>query len=166
MKKQLARPDFLHLQAAQGWLELGSHAEAKVELDTIAPELQDHPEVLQVRARICCAAQEWVSAAEIANTLCSLMPDSSFGPWHLAHALRKQERTTEAKEVLFAIARKFPKEWCILFALACCCCRLGQRNHSLRWLRMAIDVAGHEAIRAKALAEPDLASLWPDITEI
>jgi predicted Zn-dependent protease len=164
--KKLAHPDSLYLQAAYGWLELGNHAEASVELDNLSPELQNHPEVLQVRVLICCAAQKWGYAAELAGTLCTLMPDSSFGPVHLARALRKQERTAEARQVLFAIAHKFPKEWCIHYGLACYDCRLGQRNHSLRWLRMAIDLAGKETIRAKALAESDLESLWPEIAGI
>jgi hypothetical protein len=31
--KRLEPPDSLHLQAAQGWLELGNHVEADAELD-------------------------------------------------------------------------------------------------------------------------------------
>src|ERR1035438_2514329 len=34
--KPLEPPDSLHLQAAQGWLELGNHVEADAELDNIA----------------------------------------------------------------------------------------------------------------------------------
>jgi hypothetical protein len=47
--KPLEPPDSLHLQAAQGWLELGSHIEANEELEKIAPQLRAHPDVLKVR---------------------------------------------------------------------------------------------------------------------
>jgi hypothetical protein len=37
--KPLTPPNSLHLQAAQGWLELGNHIEANQELEKITPEL-------------------------------------------------------------------------------------------------------------------------------
>ena len=45
--KGLEPPDSIHLQAAQGWLELGNHLEADKELDEIAPQLRTHPDVLE-----------------------------------------------------------------------------------------------------------------------
>ena len=44
--KSLKFPDNLHLQAAQGWLELGNHLQADKELDEITPEMRAHPQVL------------------------------------------------------------------------------------------------------------------------
>jgi len=48
----LEPPDSLHLQAAQGGLDLGNHVEANEELERITPQLRAHPDVLQVRWRI------------------------------------------------------------------------------------------------------------------
>ena len=45
----LEAPDCHHLRAADGWLELGSPAEAEAELALIAPEHQRHPDVLEMR---------------------------------------------------------------------------------------------------------------------
>jgi hypothetical protein len=42
-------PDTFHLQAAQGWLELGSHIEVNEDLEKMAPGFQTHPEVLEIR---------------------------------------------------------------------------------------------------------------------
>jgi hypothetical protein len=41
------RQDLRHLQAAQGWFELGNHVEAAEELEQISPQLRAHPPVWQ-----------------------------------------------------------------------------------------------------------------------
>ena len=43
------------MRAAIGWLELGNHAEAGEEIARIAPEMLEHPDVLEVRWMICAA---------------------------------------------------------------------------------------------------------------
>ena len=88
------------------------------------------------------------------------------GPLHLAHELRKLDRTAAARDALLPIADQFATGWRVWFRLACDCCRLGQPKHALRWLQMAIDVAGKTDNRTKALDEPDLESLWHDIADI
>ena len=45
-------PDSQHLEAAQGWLDLGDHVEANEELEHIEAKNRAHPDVLQVRWRI------------------------------------------------------------------------------------------------------------------
>jgi Tfp pilus assembly protein PilF len=56
--KPLEPPDSLHLQAAQGWLELGNHAEAEAELDNITASSREHPDVINVRWGIYAAAKK------------------------------------------------------------------------------------------------------------
>ena len=160
------RPDNLQLQAAVGWLELGNWQEANEEIERITPTSKAHPDVLQVRCKIYCAAGKWDYAAEVANALCRMLPDSSFGPLHLSHALRKLDRTKEAVDALLPVADKFPDEWRIAYQLACYCCLLGERKKAYAWLSRAIDLAGKQDIRTMALDEPDLESLWLDIAEI
>ena len=48
---QLEAPDSTHLEAAQGWLDLGNHLEANEELERIEAKNRAHPNVLQVRWR-------------------------------------------------------------------------------------------------------------------
>ena len=67
--KPLQPPDSHHLEAAQGWLELGNHAEADAELDSIASSLRAHPDVLNVRWGIYAAARKWEAALDIAAAL-------------------------------------------------------------------------------------------------
>jgi len=52
-------PDLHHWRAATGWLELGNHSEANEEFKQIAPMLQVHPDVLEIRWEICAMAKEW-----------------------------------------------------------------------------------------------------------
>lgn len=113
--KPLQGSDRFHLDSAVGWLELGNLIEASGELENIAPGLRAHPDVLQVRCKIYIAAQKWGYVAEIANTLCAMLPDSSFGPLHLAHALRQLGESLQAKNALLGVADKFPNEWRIPF---------------------------------------------------
>jgi hypothetical protein len=95
-----------------------------------------------------------------------MLPDHSFGPIHLAYALRKLDRTDQARNALLPMADKFPDEWRVPYLLACYCCKLGEMKPALAWLERAIDVAGKMDIRLKALEEPDLEPMWLDISEI
>lgn len=157
--------DLRYLEAAQGWLGLGNWFEANEELERITPRMRAHPDVLTVRCKIYCEAKKWDYVAEVADALCRMLPESAFGPLHLAHALRKLDRTREARDALVPIADKFRGEWRIAFQLACYCCQLGDKKEALKWLELAIDVAGKLDIRIKALDEPDLESIWVDIAE-
>ena len=73
--------------------------------------MRAHPEVLQIRCKIYCDAQKWDYAVEVANALCTMLPESTFSPLHLAHALRKLDRTKEARNAFLPVADKFPDEW-------------------------------------------------------
>jgi len=164
--KYLDHPDSFHLRAAVGWLELGNWHEANEELENITLLMRAHPDVLQVRVKIYTEAGKWDYVAEVANGLCRMLPHSEFGALHLAHALRRLDRTAEARDTLLPIADQFATEWPILFQVACYSCKLGQKKDALQWLGLAIDVADETDIRTKALNEPDLETLWRDIAEI
>ena len=49
----------MHLEAAQGWLELGNHEEANEELELIDAPLRSHPDVLEVRWGIYAKVKNW-----------------------------------------------------------------------------------------------------------
>ena len=164
--KKLDWPDSHYLEAAVGWLDLGNWLEANEDIERITPTNKAHPDVLQVRCKIYAAAEKWEYLAEVGNALCTMLPDLSFGPVHLSHALRMLNRPREGRDALLPVADKFPDDWRIPFHLSCCCCRLGELKASLEWLTRAMDVAGKIDIRMKALEEPDLEPMWLDIGEI
>jgi hypothetical protein len=47
--KPLEPPDRFHLEAAQGWLELGNHLEAEKELEQMSAINRARPDALDVR---------------------------------------------------------------------------------------------------------------------
>src|ERR1035441_1724866 len=106
-KKTVMKPlelhDQRHLEAAQGWFELGNSIEATKELEQITPELRGHPSVLEVRYEIYAAAKKWEYAAEIARAISEMVPDSPFGFIHHAYSLHELRRTQEAWNVLLPV---------------------------------------------------------------
>ena len=155
--------DQRHLEAAQGWFELGNCIEATDELDQITPEMRGHPSVLEVRYHIYAAAKKWEYAAEIAKAIAEFAPESPFGFIQRAYALHELKSTQEAWNVLLPVVEKFPKEHVIRYNLACYACQLGNLQAARDWLQKAIDLAGTNEVKLMALNDPDLEPLWKAI---
>ncbi len=92
MMPRLTPPDSHHLEAAQGWLELGNPVEAQAELDQIAPRFRGHPAVLEVRWEICTKTNKWDVALETASALIRAEPDHPLGLVHQSFCLYDLER--------------------------------------------------------------------------
>ena len=69
MIKPLEIQDQRHLEAAEGWIDLGNHLEANEELENITPENRAHPAVLEVRWQIYAKAKKCEGALDIASAL-------------------------------------------------------------------------------------------------
>jgi catabolite regulation protein CreA len=67
---------------------------------------------------------------------------------------------------LIGAQAKFPKNYQIVFNLACYESQLGNLKEALHKLEQAIDLAGKTDIRLMALNDPDLKPIWPHIAEI
>jgi tetratricopeptide (TPR) repeat protein len=161
--RPIGYPDSFHLKAAEGWLELGSHKEAYLELEKVAARLRVHPYVLELRWRIYAQARNWRMCLQIAQGLCALTPGSPVGWIHLSYALHELGRTQEAWENLSAAAEKFPRLSPLLYNLACYSFQLGRSGDAMRLLRKAFDCGDSKALRAMALKDPDLRPLWSKI---
>ncbi len=161
----LEPPDTHYLSAAIGWLGLGSASEAKTELAHIAPARQRHPDVLEVRWSICAHEQNWVDALQIARELLHAAPERPSGWLHQAYALRRvpQGGLKTAWEALLPAFDKFPKEPLIAFNLACYACQLGDLAAARTWLERACVLGGADQVKALALSDPDLQTLWDEV---
>ena len=164
--KKLPFPDNKHLEAAEGWLELGNWKEANEELENITPKLRAHPYVLDLRYKIYSAAGRWDMAVEVAKGLQKMLPDNPYGYFYTAYSLHELKRTQEAYDVVRAVVDKFPEHDLMRYNLACYSCQLGHLKEAMTWLEMAIDLAGKKDIRQMALDDPDLEPLWNKIGEI
>ena len=96
-----------HLQAAQGWLELGDWQSANEELEKISAEMGMHPDLVELRWRIYAQAKNWSACADIGKALTQLAPGSAVSWIHHAYALHELKRTQDAFDVLSPVAQRF-----------------------------------------------------------
>jgi hypothetical protein len=82
----LSQADLQHIQAAQGWLELGNYLEANEELDNVTAALRAHPDVLELRYNVFALGDKWDGCLAIAETLTDQLPQRLFGWLALASA--------------------------------------------------------------------------------
>jgi predicted Zn-dependent protease len=163
MRKPLEPPDSIHLQAAEGWLELGNHIEADAELDNIAANLRAHPDVLKVRWEIYAAAKKWEAALDIAAALIQSDPDAPLGWVNRSYALHELKRPTEARDNLLRVVDKFPASATMRYNLACYECQLGRMQQAKQWLEKAFALGDAKELKLAALDDPDLEPLWRDV---
>ena len=150
-----------HLQAAQGYLELGLPLEANEEIENIEPEMKTLSEVLAVRVEIFRVLGEWELMQGVARQLCHQRPDEPQPFISLAYATRRAVGLQEALAVLATVANRFPRCATILFNLACYAAQLGHLDSARARLAEAIKL--DEVCRQMALAEPDLAALHGEV---
>ena len=162
----LEPPDNHHLNAAEGWLGLGNTEEAGHELAKLSLSVLSHPEVLRVKYHLFEKMKQWDRAAEAAQLLCQIVPETPFGWIHLAYALHELRRTREAYNVLIPVVDRFPEEYVIRYNLACYCCQLSEMEEARAWLKKAVALIGTETIKEMASADPDLVPLKQEIQQI
>ena len=163
--KNLDPSDAHLLRAAEGWLGLGLRAEAAAELDSISPEHQLHPDVLEARWAFHAHGREWEAALDAARALVRAAPDRSSGWLHQAYALRRAAGggLPQAHAALKPAAKKFTREPIIPFNLACYACQLGQLEEARAWFQRALKLGGRKHITLMAMADEDLKPLWPEL---
>jgi Flp pilus assembly protein TadD len=163
MNISLEPADTFHIQAAQGWLELGSVAEAKAELGKVALQLQRHPEVLKVQWGIFAAEMKWGAALEVAAVLVELAPEEPLGWVHRSYSLHEVKRTQEARDNLLQVVEKFPFSATMRYNLACYECQLGDLARAKKWLEKAFRIGNRDQMKLAALEDPDLKPLWHEL---
>ena len=159
-------PDNHHLDAAEGWLELGDTTQAAAEIQNIAPELRLHPEVLNVRWQILARDRDWENGLVIAGVISRLVPESPVGWIHLSYTLHELGRTQEAWDNLSRVAPKFPSDCTIAYNRACYACRLGNLETARELLTRAIRLGDAGQVKQAALEDHDLQPLWTTISDL
>jgi tetratricopeptide (TPR) repeat protein len=160
--------DIHRLNAALGWLGLNSPADARGELDEIAPAQQSHPDVLETRWLICAHEENWREALAVAERELQSVPDDSSGWLHRAYALRRMNDggLAPAWKALLPAAEKFPEEPVIAYNLSCYACQLNELDASRVWLKRALKIGDKKTIKQMALDDDDLKPLWPEIQSL
>jgi tetratricopeptide (TPR) repeat protein len=160
---ELALTDKRHLEAAQGWLELGNDREANEALEQITPQLRAHPDVLEVRWQIYAKGKKWEACVDIAAAIIKLAPDRPDAWIHRSFALHELKRTQEAFDHLLPVADRFPKMWTIPYNLACYCAQLGRLDECQAWFKKAMAIE-EQTVKRVAIDDPDLKPLWDSMS--
>ena len=164
--KPLEPPDLHHLQAAQGWLELGNLLEANEELAKITPQLRGHPTVLALQWSLYAEAKKWEACVDLAKALTNVAPDQAGGWVNLGNSLYYSGHTQEAYDCVKPLLDRFPKNSILRYNLACYACQLGDLQEAKSWLEMAFELNNSKKLKLAALNDPDLEPLWKNIAEI
>ena len=161
----LESPDAYYLLHAVGWIELGNLVEAKAELEHIDPELQAHPDVLEVRWIICAEGKQWEEGLQVARMLLDKAPERASGWLHQAYALRRvpEGGLQQAWQALLPASEKFPLVEIIAYNLSCYACQMNEMDTARLWLKRAFSVGESEHIKQRALEDSDLEPLWEEI---
>lgn len=146
-----------HLQAAQGWLELGLPEEAWNELQQIAVEFWDRLEVMLLSLDTLQSLKRWPECAELGEKALQQYPDC--GPIYLvtAYAVRRCRSLGEAHELLLRGEQALSEEAMYHFNLACYECQLGDLTEAARRLALAFQL--DPKYRVRALEDDDLQPL-------
>lgn len=160
--------DIHRLNAAVGWLGLDAPADARLELDAIAPEQQSHPAVLEARWMLCAHEKIWRDALFVADCELAVAPEESSGWLHRAYALRRVDGggLRQALDALLAAVEKFPAEPVIAYNLSCYACQLDELEAARAWFRRALAMGNPQKLRKMALEDEDLKPLWPEIASL
>ena len=146
-----------HLQAAQGFLDLGLPLDAHEELEEIEPELRHLSEVLAIKVPIFEALEKWELMEVVSKELCIRHPDEPNWLLSLASAIRRGRSLQEGMQVLVQAAMRFPEEPILFYTLACYQAQLGYLDAARG--RLADAVRLDPACRELAQGDPELAPL-------
>ena len=163
--EKIKPPDSFHVDAAEGWMELGNAAEARAELALISARAQNHIRVLEIRWAIAASENDWSAAFDIARQTAQAHPKQPFGFIHQAYAMRRKAGggLPAAWDILFPAMEIFPDEYLIPYNLACYACQMDQPDKARILLARAITLGKKHPVKQMALRDTDLKMLWPEI---
>ena len=157
---QIHREDQIHVEAAEGWFELGNILEASEELEKITPENRAHPEVLELRCRIYQSAGKFEYSLAVSKTLCDQLPKRLNGWLHQARCLHHLGRTHQAYHLLVDVVELFPGNQTIRYDIACYAAQRGLIEEAREWLKLCFENDTDGEYRKRALDEPLLKKVW------
>jgi tetratricopeptide (TPR) repeat protein len=150
----LSKEERQHLDAAQGFLELGMFLDADAELDRIDPYSRHPPEVLKVRVQVYLSLKKWDLVQVVAKKLADYDPSESKWIAIWTEALRKTGAVEPAKAILLDAVERLPNSGRLQYELACCECLQGETEVAKARLKHALKI--DPSLWVSALEEPDL----------
>jgi hypothetical protein len=154
---------FTPFSAAETFLEAGDLAGAAEELSNLRPGLRGALEALQISMQIHWAQAHWSNVDVLCRLIRKEYPGAAFGFIWGAESLHRQERSSEAIEMLKAFQQGMDGDPNFLYALARYHCAVG--NLLGASLLMGTASGRDLRLREKAFADPELSKIWPNLHE-
>ncbi len=143
--------------AAQGYVELGLHAEAQAELTHLPSEAYSRVDVIELRVLCLMGDQQWAEALALTYRLCELESGEPGGFIHAAYCLHELGRTQEALDLLARGPAALRTKPVYYYNLGCYLACLGEDEKALRLLQQSFEMDG--SLRSHARKDPDLDGL-------
>lgn len=143
--------------AAQGYVELGLHEEARGELSHLPPEVHERPDVMELNVLCHMNDHRWAEALRLAQELCRIEPEEPGGFIHAAFCLHEMGRTEAALDLLARGPATLRTKPVYYYNVGCYLARLGQEEKALQLLKQSFEMDGD--LRRDARKDPDLHSL-------
>ena len=131
--------------------------ESLAELDAIDPDLQDEPEVLQMRLHHLMRKKNWRTALRVSEMLCRVAPQNNTGFLHAGFCLHQLGKTEEAKQRLITGPVTLLKEPIYYYNMGCYEALLGNVRDAAANLKISFKM--DSSFRDLARKDPDLAAL-------
>ncbi|MEN3942839.1 hypothetical protein WJU23_16185 [Prosthecobacter sp. SYSU 5D2] len=145
--------------AAQGYVELGLHEEARAELAHLPLHAADRVDVIELTVLCHMGDQRWAEALVLTQKLCELEPEEPGGFIHAAYCLHELGHTTEALDLLARGPVTLRTKPVYYYNLGCYLACLGQDEKALNLLKQSFEMDG--SLRSHARKDPDLDRLRP-----
>jgi hypothetical protein len=163
--KEVKAPDLHFLNAAKGWLGLGSYQDAQHEVDRINYWVRFHPDVLIVRWKIFTRSKNWESSLDVARSMVKFAPERPSSWICLSYSLCNSDQNHEAWQHLVKAADRFPEVSAIPYFLARLACKVGNLKEATRWLNTWNKMVDQDDLKASAKRDPKLELLWEHLGE-
>ncbi len=150
--------------AAEGYIELGLHSEARVELSHLPTESADRADVIELIVLCFMGEKRWAEGLALTQKLRELEPDEPGGYIHAAYCLHELGQTHEALDLLArgpAVLRTKPVYY---YNVGCYLACLGQDEKALQLLEQSFEMDG--SLRSHARKDPDLDGLRQKLEKI
>ncbi len=144
-------------RAACGYAELGMTRESVGELNAIDHDLQNRPEVLQLRLHHLMREKRWALALRVSQRLCRAAPDCSAGFLHAGFCLNELGKTAQAKALLLRGPVALLEEPIYFYNMGCYEALLGNVTDARHNLETSFKM--DSTFRELAKKDPDLKSV-------
>lgn len=143
--------------AAQGYVELGLHQEARAQLASLPEEVFERVDVIELILLCHMGEHKWEEALALTYKLCGLEPNEPGGFIHAAYCLHELGRTSEALDVLSRGPKALRTKPVYYYNLGCYLAQLGKHDEAVRLLEQSFEMDG--SLRSYARKDPDLHDL-------